>query len=70
LETKWFEQSLKRIGESIKALSDMIDENVLNPKQAVDTKVYFKLAKVPITQLSDVFQTIIKHVANQYKLKS
>ena len=66
----YFEQSSKRIGESIKALINMIDEKVLNPKQAVDTQVYFKLATVPITQLSDVFQTIIKHVANQYEIKS
>jgi hypothetical protein len=64
-----FERASKAIGQSVEALIKVINEKVLDPTQVVDTQVYFKLATIPITQLSDVYRKVIKQMANQYKVK-
>lgn len=65
----YFEQSSQMISQSTKKLVTVIDDKVLSPTEAVDTQEFFKLATVPISQLLEVYNTIIKYVAKQYDVK-
>jgi len=64
----YFSQSSQDIMQSVNELVSAIDEKVLDEEKSVDTQEYFSLASKPISQLAEVYQKLIDHVANQYDI--
>lgn len=65
----YFKQSSQTIGKSVEQLVSVIENTILDPKKCMKTQDYFKLATIPIKQLSDVNNTIIDYVTSKHGFK-